>query len=158
MTRLLDAAKSSSARSCCYEVAAATSWTTRREPPDRWAAHNRVYGPDTGYPGRRDTALTPYVIPFQRAIAEAAGKRIVLVTAAQSGKTDAFLDIVGERLDNRPAPILYVGPSKEFVTDQFEPRLTELFRQSASLQPKVLGGIDSKRQCFHTARVMAVMR
>jgi len=69
-----------------------------------------------------------------------------MVTAAQTGKTETFLDIIGERLDNRPAPIIYVGPSKEFVSDQFEPRLVELFRQSSSLGRKVLGGVDSKRQ------------
>jgi phage terminase large subunit GpA-like protein len=71
---------------------------------------------------------------------------VVLVTAAQSGKTETFLDIIGERLDNRPTPIIYVGPSKEFVSDQFEPRLSELFRQAPSLGRKVLGGVDGKRQ------------
>lgn len=69
-----------------------------------------------------------------------------MVTAAQSGKTETFLDIIGERLDNRPMPIIYVGPSKDFITDQFEPRLVELFRQASSLGRKVLGGIDGKRQ------------
>lgn len=69
-----------------------------------------------------------------------------MVTSAQSGKTETFLDIIGERLDNRPMPIIYVGPSKEFVTDQFEPRLVELFRQAPSLGRKVEGGIDGKRQ------------
>lgn len=69
-----------------------------------------------------------------------------MATSAQSGKTETFLDIIGERLDNRPMPIIYVGPSKEFVTDQFEPRLVELFRQAPALGRKVLGGIDSKKQ------------
>jgi phage terminase large subunit GpA-like protein len=69
-----------------------------------------------------------------------------MVTAAQASKTETFLDVIGERLDNRPAPILYVGPSKEFLTDQFEPRLRSLFEQSKSLQSKIIGGIDGKRQ------------
>lgn len=66
--------------------------------------------------------------------------------AAQGAKTETILDVIGERLDNRPAPIIYVGPSKEFVTDQFEPRLRGLFEQSKSLQSKIVGGLDSKRQ------------
>ena len=70
----------------------------------------------------------------------------VLVTAAQSGKTETMLDIIGERLDNRPVPILYAGPSKEFNTDQFEPRLRDLFLQCESLLAKVIGGLDGKRQ------------
>ena len=71
------------------------------------------------------------------------------------GKTETFLDIIGERLSNRPAPILYVGPSKEFNTDQFEPRLNELFRQSP-LHRKMLGGIDGKRQKKTLKRVAGV--
>lgn len=71
------------------------------------------------------------------------------------GKTETFLDIIGERLDNRPAPILYVGPSKEFNTDQFEPRLVELFRQSP-LHRKMIGGIDGKKQKKTLKRVAGV--
>ena len=80
----------------------------------------------------------------------------VLVTAAQSGKTETMLDIIGERLDNRPVPILYAGPSKEFNTDQFEPRLRDLFLQSKTLLPKVAGGLDGKRQKKTLKRVAGV--
>jgi phage terminase large subunit GpA-like protein len=76
--------------------------------------------------------------------------------AAQMAKTETFLDIIGERLDNRPAPILYVGPSKEFITDQFEPRIVSLFEQAASLKAKVLGGINGKRQKQTLKRVAGV--
>lgn len=79
-----------------------------------------------------------------------------MVTAAQSGKTETMLDILGERLDNRPVPILYVGPSKEFNTDQFEPRLRDLFLQSPSLLGKVIGGLDGKRQKKTLKRVAGV--
>ena len=101
--------------------------------------------------------MTPYTIPFAAQFGkDPKYRRVVLVTAAQSGKTEIFLDIIGERLDNRPAPILYVGPSKEFVTDQFEPRLAELFTQAVSLRSKVLGGLDGKRQKKTLKRVAGV--
>lgn len=135
-------------------------WKAKRQTPDEWGAANRVYGPGTGSPGQRDPNKTPYAIPFMRQFAPGAAKprdghykRVVMVTAAQSGKTESFLDIIGERLDNRPQPILYCGPSKEFVTDQFEPRLVELFRQAKGLGKKVLGGIDSKKQKKSLKRV-----
>ena len=80
----------------------------------------------------------------------------MLVTGAQSGKTESFLDIIGERLDNRPAPILYVGPGKDFLTDQFEPRLVDLFRQSASLLAKMPGGLDGKAQKKTLKRIAGV--
>lgn len=60
-----------------------------------------------------------------------------MVTGAQSGKTEAFLDIIGSRCDTRPVPILYVGPSKDFLTDQFEPRLMDLFDEAPKLKRKL---------------------
>jgi phage terminase large subunit GpA-like protein len=120
-------------------------WSPKRETPDQWG-RCRIYGPGTGVPGPRNPNLTPYAIEFGRAFTHARYKRVVLVMAAQTGKTDTLLDVIGERLDNRPAPVLYVGPNKQFITDQFEPRVRQLFEQSKSLQSKMLGGINGKRQ------------
>jgi phage terminase large subunit GpA-like protein len=100
-----------------YKVASICMRTTTRQTPDEWAALNRVYGPETGVPGARNTSLTPYVVDFERAFINPNYRRVVLVTAAQSGKSDAVLDVIGERLDNHPAPIIYVAPSKEFCTE-----------------------------------------
>jgi phage terminase large subunit GpA-like protein len=48
------------------------------------------------------------------------------VNSAQSGKTESILDLIGWRLDRRPCPILYVGPTKQFLNEQFEPRIVDL--------------------------------
>jgi len=93
---------------------------------------------------------------FVRAFGDHRWKRIVGVTAAQSGKTASILDVIGERLDNRPAPLLYVGPTKEFLADQLEPRITEMFRQAPKLGAKVIGGVDSKLQKKTLKRVAGV--
>lgn len=82
-------------------------WETKKQRPDDWGTR-RIYGPGTGVPGRRDPLLTPYNVIFGRAFVEGYKgrryKRAILVEGAQSGKTDFFLDVIGERLDNRPAP------------------------------------------------------
>lgn len=85
------------------------------------------------------------MVPFGRAVHAGTHKRVVGVTAAQSGKTEFILDCMGARIDQRPAPILYVGPSKEFVQDQFEPRLMELLDQAAVLRQKVTRGRRMKK-------------
>lgn len=156
MTRFLapEIASESMARVC--DQAEIDLWTTRRQFPDEWAADNIVYGPETGWPGPRNPGLTPYMRAFVRAFGDRRWKRIVGVTAAQSGKTASVLDIIGERLDNRPAPILYVGPNKEFLTDQLEPRIDEMFRQAESLRAKVVGGVDSREQKKTLKRVAGV--
>lgn len=85
------------------------------------------------------------MVQFARKVHEGRYRRVVAVTAAQSGKTDNLLDVMGARLDQRPAPILYVGPSKDFVTDQFEPRFMALLNEAASLAGKVVRGRRMKK-------------
>jgi phage terminase large subunit GpA-like protein len=138
-------------RAKLFRAAASTMVPTSVELPDEWAAKNRVYPAGSGIPGPRDPWLTAYGVHFARALANQFGdgrtyKRVAIVMSSQSGKTESYLDTIGERLDNRPAPIIFVGPSLQFVTEQFEPRLVEMFAQSTSLSSKVLGGLDSKRQ------------
>lgn len=113
---------------------------SRRTSPDHWGAANRVYPPSSGMPGPRDPLLTPYMIPFGRTIAGRRYRRVVMVTSAQSGKTETLLDVIGQRLDQVPAPILYVGPSKQFVTERFEPRVMALLDEAPTLARKVARG------------------
>ena len=72
-------------------------------------------------------------------------RRVVAITASQSGKTDSLLDIIGARFDQRPASTIYVGPTKEFLTDQFEPRLMALLDEAPSLAEKVIRGRRMKK-------------
>jgi len=113
--------------------------------PDEWGAKNRTYPATTGVPGPRNPRLTPYMIPLGRAATSGGYSKVVGVTAAQAGKTETILDIIGERLDTRPKPIIYVGPSKEFNVDQFEPRLMGLFDEAPSLASKVVRGRRMKK-------------
>ena len=70
------------------------------------------------------------MVPWSSAVHNGGYRRIVAVTSAQSGKTDSMLEIIGARLDQRPAPIIYVVPTKEFRADQFEPRLMALLDEA----------------------------
>lgn len=120
----------------------------RRKPrttPDEWGAANRIYPPTSGVPGPRDPGLTPYMIAFGRAAASGDFKRVVGVVGSQMGKTDTMLDVIGQRLDQRPVPVLYVGPTRDFVVDQFEPRVMSLLNESASLAAKTARGKANKK-------------
>lgn len=119
--------------------------------PDAWAAAHRSYGRTAGKPGPRDPRFTPYMIPFARAVASGAYRRVIAVTAAQVGKTDTVLDLIGARLDQRPAPIIYVGPTRDFLVDQFEPRLMALFDQADTLADKVVRGRLMKKTLKYVA-------
>src|SRR5262245_54591914 len=108
MTRLLSQKQRLQPQLRIFSQAAIHSAAREKTCPDRWGAENRVYPPTSGKPGPRDPALTPYVIPFERGFADRRYRRNVMVTAAQSGKSDSLLDVIGERLDTRPVPIIYV--------------------------------------------------
>ena len=108
--------------------------------PDAWGASNRIYGPGSGRPGRRDPALTAFAIDFGRAVANRQHRRVVAVFAAQSGKSETLLDVIGWKMDQRPGPILYVGPTRQFLNEQFEPRLMTLLDEAPRLRLKVARG------------------
>jgi phage terminase large subunit GpA-like protein len=93
------------------------------------------------------------MVPLSSAVHNGGYRRVVAVTSAQSGKTDSMLDIIGARLDQRPAPIIYVGPTREFLTDQFEPRLMGLLDEAESLRNKVVRGRRMKKTLKHVAGV-----
>lgn len=85
------------------------------------------------------------MVAISDAAASGRYKRVVAAMGAQEGKTDLELDLIGHRLDQRPTPIIYVGPTREFVVDQFEPRLMALLEQAKSLSGKVALGKRMKK-------------
>ena len=64
---------------------------------------------------------------------------------SQMGKTDSVLNVVGWKLDDDPAPVLYVAPSKSFVENQAEPRLMAMLRSSTSLWGKLAKGKANRK-------------
>lgn len=115
------------------------------QSPDEWASKNRVYGPSTGVPGRRNPMLSPSLVSLGRAVVCGLYTRVVGVTSAQMGKTDTVLDVTGQRLDQRPTPIIYVGPSRDFITDQFEPRVKAMINECETLSDKLIRGRREKK-------------
>ena len=70
---------------------------------------------------------------------------LVMACGAQMGKTDAVLDIVGWTMDQRPAPMMYVGPNKDFLHKEIEPRLMDMLTGTASLAAKLAGGKSTSK-------------
>ena len=96
-------------------------------------------------PGPRCPELAPYTIDFARAIQARMHRRVVGVFGAQSGKTESILDVIGERIDTAPVPILYVGPTRQMLVEQFEPRIMQLLDEAPTLAGKVARGKRSTK-------------
>jgi phage terminase large subunit GpA-like protein len=128
-----------------YSRSATLIRPAKRLPAHQWGAKNRIYPASAGRPGPRDPLLTPYVIPFEDAAESGLRRRVIWVTAAQTAKTEGILDLLGSRVDQRPAPVLYVGPTKDFLVDQFEPRLMAMLDEAQSLAAKLQRGRRAKK-------------
>lgn len=74
-------------------------------------------------------------------------KRLVAVMGSQMGKTLTVTSVIGHQLDTKPIPMMYVGPSKEFNEDVFEPELELMLTQARGLATKRGNGkSDNKRR------------
>lgn len=85
------------------------------------------------------------MIPFMRAFEDPRYNTVVFVCGGQMGKTDSVIDVILSRLDQRPVPIIYAGPDRNFVTDQFEPRFDDALNRSPSLSVKLARGKKNKK-------------
>jgi phage terminase large subunit GpA-like protein len=85
------------------------------------------------------------MIEPQRAMVDPGVQGVIVVAPGQSGKTDTILNIIGHRADEAPTPILYVGPARDFVEDEFSPRLETMLQSTSALWAKVAQGKKNKK-------------
>ena len=108
--------------------------------PDRWANQNRKFPTGSAEPGRYRASRTPYAIPFQRAAKLLGIKELIGVFPTQAAKTESCFNILGERYDTRPVPILYVAPTQILIKEVIAPKVDYLLRHCDTLWAKTLKG------------------
>lgn len=72
---------------------------------------------------------------------------------SQMGKTQGLLNIIGHKLDDDPAPILYIGPTKSNVDGVIEPQVAQMLRSAPSLWEKTLHGRKAQKLVKRVAGV-----
>lgn len=118
-----------------------------RPPPpltvSEWADKYRVLsGESSAEPGRWHTDKAPY----QREIMDAIGNphihEIVVMTAAQIGKTEFLLNTLGYFMDYEPAPVMCMQPTIEMGQTLSKDRLAPMIRDTPRL--RVLVDVKSR--------------
>lgn len=104
-------------------------------------------------PGPFRASVTPYMGDIAKACADPSTKWAVLVMGSQMGKTEGCLSLIGQKLDDNPEPILYVGPTQKNVQEKIEPRIMKMIDSSPTLAPKLLRGKASTKTCKRIAGV-----
>jgi phage terminase large subunit GpA-like protein len=69
------------------------------------------------------------------------------------GKTAGLLNVIGHKLDDDPAPILYIGPTKSNVDGVIEPQLSQMLRSVPSLWQKTVHGRKAQKLVKRVAGV-----
>ena len=85
------------------------------------------------------------MIPIVRATQDPTLKRVVAMMGSQMGKTENILNAVGQKIDDDPTPILYIGPTRSNVERVIEPRIMQMVRSCHSLWDKYAGGKKSSK-------------
>ena len=102
-----------------------------------WADANRILPETSAEPGRWHTSRTPYL----RAPMDAAGdprvRKVVLMFASQTGKSEALNNIMGYYTGHDPSPIMMIQPSIELAEKYSKERLAPMFALSGDLAGKV---------------------
>lgn len=119
-----------------------------------WADQNRYIGYNAPEPGQWRTLRAPY----QQAILDAAGdastKRMVLMAAAQTGKTSILENVIAYYMVNDPSPIMLVMPDKasadSFSVTKLEPMIeaTPVLRRLVASKRKRDGGNKKLEKVF----------
>ena len=111
-------------------------------PPDltvsQWADEFRRIPPEaSAEPGQWKTSRAEYQREIMDAISDPLVERVIVMTAAQVGKTEILLNVIGYFIDQEPSPILVLQPTLDMGQSFSKDRLSPMIRDTPALQGKV---------------------
>lgn len=116
---------------------------TLEPPPDlklsEWADRYRQLSSEaSAEPGRWKTAKAPYQKEIMDAITDITIKKVVVMSAAQVGKTDAMiLNPIGYYIHYEPSPIMVLQPTIQMAEAFSKDRLSPMLRDTTVLTERV---------------------
>jgi phage terminase large subunit GpA-like protein len=114
-----------------------------KPPPEltlsAWADRYRMLSAESSAePGRWHTDKAPYQREIMDAIGDPHVRKVIIMSAAQIGKTDAFiLNTIGYYMDYAPAPMLVMQPTLDMGQTFSKDRLAPMLRDTPELHDKV---------------------
>lgn len=111
-------------------------------PPDltisQWADAERRIPPEaSAEPGTWRTSRAEYQRAVMDAVSDPVTERVVMMTAAQIGKTEILFNIIGYFIDQEPSPILLLNPTLEMGHAFSKDRLAPMIRDTPALTGKI---------------------
>ena len=113
------------------------------KPPPRltvsqWAdEHRQLSSESSAEAGKWSTSRAEYQRGMMDAVSDADIETVVLMTAAQIGKTELINNVVGFHIHQDPAPMLVVQPTLEMAQTWSKDRLAPAIRDTPVLSEKI---------------------
>lgn len=114
-----------------------------KPPPDmtisEWADdYRRLSSESSAEPGRWKTTKAPYQREIMNAISDIKVQKVVVMSAAQIGKTDGFiLNPIGYFMHYDPSPIMVLQPTIQMAETFSKDRLSPMLRDTPVLRDRV---------------------
>ena len=103
-----------------------------------WADQERVLSTESSaQPGKWRTITAPYLQGPMDAISDPGTEEVVIMSAAQVGKSECLLNTIGRTIDRDPAPILFIMPTAEMAQAMSKDRIAPMIRDTPCLRNKV---------------------
>lgn len=114
----------------------------RLKPPpvlsvSEWADTYRVLPDSSAEPGRWRTERTPYLRDIMDAFSDDDVETVVFMAAAQIGKSECLLNVLGYFIDQDPSPILFVQEGDRAAAEFSKERIAPMIRLCKRLRGKV---------------------
>ena len=111
-------------------------------PPDltvsEWADEFRRIPPEaSAEPGIWRTSRAEYQREVMNAVSDPLTERVVMMTAAQVGKSEILLNVLGYFIDQEPSPILLIQPTIEMGESFSKDRVAPMVRDTPCLREKI---------------------
>jgi phage terminase large subunit GpA-like protein len=130
-----------------------------RPPPELsisdWAdANRRLSSEASAEPGQWRTSRAEYQRGIMDAISDGSVESVVIMSAAQCGKTECLLGTVGYYIDQDPAPIMVVMPTERDAEAWSKDRFSPMARDTPCLAVRIADRRRSRtrRSCRRSSR------
>ena len=108
-----------------------------------WADRYRVLPSESAEPGRWRSSRVPYMVDVMNAFTEPGVEKVVVKSAAQIGKSEVLLNVIGRFAQVDPATIMLIQPTLEMATDFSKSRLAQLIGETKPLKKLFYGVKDA---------------
>ena len=112
----------------------------------QWAEKNRVLPDGNAIPGPWRNNVTPYLVEIMDTFGDDVVEKVIFVKPTQVGGTSAMENILGNLIDQAPAPTMIVYPSDDLAERTVDAKLEPMIKACKVLSKKYREHISKKLQ------------